>query len=67
MGYFNFVTTFMRFVKHKGKIPVKFAKKPAIAKKWEAVVEICRRGRRRADESACLLCKTPVFQTSGSM
>ena len=39
----DFAETFMLFVKHKGKIPAKFAKKPAIAKKWEAVAEICRR------------------------
>ena len=33
----------MLFVKHKGKIPAKFAKCPAIQKKWDAVAEICRR------------------------
>ena len=30
------------FVKHKGKIPAKFAKKPAIWRKWKAVAEIVR-------------------------
>jgi len=39
----DFAETFMLFVKHKGKIPAKFAEKPAIKKKWEAVAEICRR------------------------
>ncbi len=39
----DFAETFMLFVKHKGKIPAKFAKCPAIQKKWEAVAEICRR------------------------
>ena len=39
----DFAETFMLFVKHKGKIPAKFTKKPAIAKKWAAVAEICRR------------------------
>ena len=38
----DFAETFMLFVKHKGKIPAKFAKCPAIQKKWEAVAEICR-------------------------
>ena len=33
----------MLFVKHKGKIPAKFAKKPAIRKKWKAVAEIVKR------------------------
>ena len=33
----------MLFVKHKGKMPAKFAKKPAICKKWKAVEEIVRR------------------------
>ncbi len=36
----DFAETFMLFVKHNGKIPAKFAKKPAIKKKWEAVAEI---------------------------
>ena len=39
----DFAETFMLFVKHKGKIPAKFAKKPAIRKKWKAVAEIVRR------------------------
>lgn len=39
----DFAETFMLFVKHKGKIPAKFGKCPAIVKKWEAVAEICRR------------------------
>ncbi len=39
----DFAETFKFFVKHKGKIPAKFAEKPAIAKKWAAVAEICRR------------------------
>jgi hypothetical protein len=30
-------------VKHKGKIPAKFAKRPAIWKKWKAVAEIVKR------------------------
>ncbi len=33
----------MLFVKHKGKIPAKFARKTAIRKKWKAVAEIVRR------------------------
>ena len=32
----------MLFVKHKGKIPAKFARKPAIRKKWKAVAEIVK-------------------------
>ena len=32
----------MLFVKHKGKIPVKFAKRPAIRKKWNAVAAIVK-------------------------
>ena len=39
----DFAETFMLFVKHKGRIPSKFAKKPALRKKWKAVAEICRR------------------------
>ena len=31
------------FMKHKGKLPAKFAKKPAIRKKWKAVAEIVKR------------------------
>ncbi len=31
------------FVKHKGKFPVKFAKRPVIWKKWKAVAEIVKR------------------------
>ena len=31
------------FVKHKGKIPAKYAKKPAIRKKWKVMAEIVRR------------------------
>lgn len=33
----------MLLVKHKGKMPAKFAKKPAICRKWKAVAEIVRR------------------------
>ena len=39
----DFAETFMLFVKHMGKIPAKFAKKPAIRKKWRAVAEIVKR------------------------
>ena len=39
----DFAETFMFFLKHKGKIPAKFAKKPAIRKKWKAVAKIIRR------------------------
>ena len=39
----DFAETFMLFVKHKGKIPTKFARKPAIRKKWKAVAEIVKR------------------------
>lgn len=39
----DFAETFMLFVKHKGKIPAKYAKKPAILKKWKAVAEIVKR------------------------
>ena len=39
----DFAETFMLFVKHKGKIPAKFAKRPAIWKKWKAVAEIVKR------------------------
>ena len=39
----DFAETFMFFMKHKGKIPAKFAKKPAIRKKWRAVAEIVKR------------------------
>ena len=39
----DFAETFMLFVKHKGKIPAKFAKKPAIRRKWRAVAEIVKR------------------------
>lgn len=39
----DFAETFMLFVKFKGKIPAKFAKKPAIRKKWKAVAEIVKR------------------------
>ena len=39
----DFAETFMLFVKHKGKMPRKFAGKPAIAKKWKAVAEIVKR------------------------
>ena len=42
----DFAETFMLYMKHKGKIPAKFAKKPAIRKKWKAVEEIIRRVRR---------------------
>jgi len=38
----DFAETFMLFVKHKGKIPVKFARKPAIRKKWKAVAAIVK-------------------------
>jgi len=39
----DFAETFMLFVKHKGKIPARFARKPAIRKKWKAVEEIVKR------------------------
>ena len=39
----DFAETFMFFVKHKGQIPARFAKKPAIRKKWKAVAEIVKR------------------------
>ena len=39
----DFAETFMFYLKHKGKIPAKFAKIPAIFKKWKAVEEIVRR------------------------
>ena len=39
----DFAETFMFYLKHKGKIPAKFAKKPAIRKKWKAVAKIIRR------------------------
>ena len=39
----DFAETFMLFVKHKGKMPRKFAGKPAIKKKWAAVAEIVKR------------------------
>ena len=39
----DFAETFMFFVKHKGKMPAKFARHPAIAGKWKAVSEIIRR------------------------
>ena len=39
----DFAETFMLFVKHKGKIPARFARKPAIRKKWKAVAEIVKR------------------------
>lgn len=39
----DFAETFMLFVKHKGKIPAKFARKPAIRRKWKAVAEIVKR------------------------
>lgn len=39
----DFAETFMFFMKHKGEIPAKFAKKPAIQKKWKAVAEIVKR------------------------
>ena len=39
----DFAETFMLFVKHKGKIPAKFARRPAIRKKWKAVAEIVKR------------------------
>ena len=41
----DFAETFMLFVKHKGKIPAKYAKKPAIRKKWKVVAEIVKRIR----------------------
>jgi len=43
MAQEDFAETFMLFVKYKGKIPAKYAKKPAIRKKWKAVSEIVRR------------------------
>ena len=39
----DFAETFMLFVKHKGKIPAKFAKRPMIMEKWKAVAEIVKR------------------------
>ena len=33
----------MLFIKHKGKMPRKFAGKPAIKKKWASVAEIVKR------------------------
>lgn len=33
----DWAETFELFMKHKGKLPAKFAKKPAIRKKWKAV------------------------------
>ena len=39
----DFAETFMLFMKHKGKIPARFAKKPAIRRKWKAVAEIAKR------------------------
>ena len=38
----TFAETFMLFVKHKGKIPAKFARLPAIRKKWQAVAKIVK-------------------------
>ena len=38
----DFAETFMLFVKHKGKIPAKFAKRPVIRKKWKDVAEIVK-------------------------
>ena len=45
----DFAETFMFFVKQKGKIPARFAKKPAIRKKWKAVGEIVRRVAAEAE------------------
>ena len=39
----DFAETFMLFVKHKGKIPAKFAKMPPVRKKWKAVAVIVKR------------------------
>ena len=39
----DFAETFMLFLKHKGKLPAKYANKPAIVKKWKAVAEIVKR------------------------
>ena len=39
----DFAETVMLFVKHKGKIPAKFAKRPVIRKKWKVVAEIVKR------------------------
>ena len=39
----DFAETFMLFIKHKGQIPAKFAKRPVIRKKWKAVAEIVKR------------------------
>ncbi len=39
----DFAETFMLFVKHRGKIPANFAKRPVIRKKWKAVAEIVKR------------------------
>ena len=38
----DFAETFMLFVKHRGKIPAKFARLPAIQRKWKAVAAIVK-------------------------
>ena len=38
----DFAETFMLFVKHKGKIPARFARKSAIRRKWNAVAMIVK-------------------------
>lgn len=38
----DFAETFMLFVKHKGKIPARFARKSAIRRKWNAVAAIVK-------------------------
>ena len=39
----DFAETFMLYVKHKGKLPARFAKSLAIRRKWKNVGEIIRR------------------------
>ena len=65
---FYFAETFMLFMKHRGKIPAKFAKKPAIRKEWKAVPKSCgvsRRGRGRkiAGIGASLVYYSAIRQT----
>ena len=38
----DFAETFKLFMKHRGKIPAKFAGKPAIRRKWKAVATIVK-------------------------
>ena len=64
----DFAKTFMLFMNHRGKIPAKFAKKPAIRKEWKAVPKSCgvsRRGRGRkiAGIGASLVYYSAIRQT----